>query len=558
MKNRSIITLLLLMFTLGAVLVGCNFDDSADEVDSDTTTEDGTESESEGVDTETGTEQVLNLSENSEIPTMDSVHAHDGVSFTALTNTTEGLYRLGVEHDAVLAIADDHQPSEDGLVHTFTLRDANWSNGEPVTADDFVYGWQRIFEDTGHYANMFETAKILNATEILNGEKSADELGVEAIDEKTLEVTLSGPNPLLAQNLTFPSFLPQNQEFVESQGDQYALEASNLLFNGPFIMSEWKHDQSWQYKKNPDYWDAEAVKLEEINVFVVKESSTELNLYETNELDRVELSASSVDQYQDDENFSLVDDAEIRFLRFNHNLEDLGNENIRRAIDLGWDKVAHADVILNNGSKPLYGLVPEGFSTSPDDTDFRDLNGAFNQGNYEEAQAFLDEGLKEIGKDSTTISIMSSDDESMMKTAEYLKDQLETNLSGLTVEINVVPFEQRLELEKSIEYGISISSWGPDYIDPMTYLGMWVTEGSANRMGYSNPEFDALIDEINNEQDPAARYEMMLEAEKLLFEDAAIGPAYQVTNAVLQRTNIKDLAYHPSGAEFTFKWAYIE
>lgn len=555
MKIQSMIKMLILMFVVGVVLTGCNFNAEEDEAGTETP---GSSEDSQEDATEAGTEQVLNLSASSEIPTMDSVHAHDGVSFTALNNTREGLYRLGLDHNAILAIANDHQASEDGLVHTFTLRDAKWSNGDPVTAHDFVYSWQRIFKDTGHYATMFETAKILNATEILAGEKSAEELGVKALDDKTLEVTLSGPNPLLPQNLTFPSFLPQNQDFVEEQGDQYALEASNLLYNGPFVLSEWKHDQSWQYKKNPDYWDAETVQLEEVNVFVVKEATTELNLWETGELDRISLSAASVDQYQDDENFSFVDDAEIRFLRFNHNLEALGNENIRRAIDMGWDKKAHADVILNNGSKPLYALIPKGFSASPDGKGFRDLNGPFNQGTFEEAQGFLDDGLEEIGQDSATISIMTSDDESMMKTAEYLKNQLETNLSGLTVEIKVVPFQQRLELEKAIDYGISISSWGPDYNDPMTYLGMWVTEGSANRMGYSNPEYDAVIEKINTEQDPAVRYEMMLKAEKMLFEDAAIGPAYQVTNAVLQRPSIHDLAYHPSGAEFTFKWTYIE
>lgn len=550
MKNRSMFKMLILMFAIGIVLTGCNF--NSEEAGS------GTPDSSKDNAKEGEVEQVLNLSEASEIPTMDSVQAHDGLSFTVLNNIKEGLYRQGLDNKATLAIAKDHQISEDGLVHTFTLRDAKWSNGDPVTADDFVYAWQRIFKDTGHYAYMFETAKILNATKIINEEKPAEDLGVKAIDDKTLQVTLSSPNPLLPQNLTFPSFLPQNQEFVESQGDQYALDADNMLFNGPFLLSEWKHDQSWQYKKNPDYWDAEEVKLKEVNVFVVKESSTELNLWETGELDRVSLSAATVDQYLDDPNFSYVDDAEVRFLRFNHNLETLGNENIRRAIDMGWDKKAHAEVILNNGSKPLYALVPKEFSASPDGKGFRELNGPFNKGTFEEAQAFLDKGLKEIGKDSATISIMSSDDESMMKTAEYLKNQLETNLSGLKVEIKVVPFQQRLELEMAIDYGISISSWGPDYNDPMTYLGMWVTEGSANRMGYSNPEYDALIDKINAEQDLAKRYDMMLKAEKMLFDDAAIGPAYQVTNAVLQRPSIKDLVYHPSGAEFTFKWTYIE
>lgn len=553
MKKLSIFKIFILMFAVGFVLVGCNFN-SPEETDTKAPAASKSGDDAKGG----GVEQVLNMAESSEIPTMDSIHAHDGVSFTVLNNIKEGLYRQGLDNKAVLAIAKDHKMSDDGLVHTFTLRDAKWSNGEPVTANDFVFAWRRIFKDTGHYASMFETAKILNAKEIINEKKSPKDLGVKALDKKTLQVTLSGPNPLLPQNLTFPSFLPQNQEFVEKQGDQYALEADNMLFNGPFVLSEWKHDQSWKYEKNPDYWDAETVKLEEVNVFVVKESSTELNLWETGKLDRVELSAATVDQYQDNENFSFVDDAEVRFLRFNHTLEALGNENIRRAIDMGWDKKAHAEVILNNGSKPLYGLIPKGFSTSPDGEDFRELNGPLNKGTIEEAQAFLDKGLKEIGKDSATISIMSSDDESMMKTAEYLKNQLESNLSGLKVEIKVVPFQQRLELEMAIDYGISISSWGPDYNDPMTYLGMWVTDGSANRMGYSNPEYDALIEKINAEQDLSKRYEMMLKAEKMLFEDAAIGPAYQVTNAILQKPSVKDLADHPSGAEFSFKWTYIE
>lgn len=552
MKKLSIFKIFILMFAVGFVLVGCNFN-SPEETDTKAPAASKSGDDAKGG----GVEQVLNMAESSEIPTMDSIHAHDGVSFTVLNNIKEGLYRQGLDNKAVLAIAKDHKMSDDGLVHTYTLRDAKWSNGESVTANDFVFAWRRIFKDTGHYASMFETAKILNAKEIISEKKSPKDLGVKALDEKTLQVTLSGPNPLLPQNLTFPSFLPQNQEFVEKQGDQYALEADNMLFNGPFVLSEWKHDQSWKYEKNPDYWDAETVKLEEVNVFVVKESSTELNLWETGKLDRVELSAATVDQYQDNENFSFVDDAEVRFLRFNHTLEALGNENIRRAIDMGWDKKAHAEVILNNGSKSLYGLIPKGFSTSPDGEDFRELNGPLNKGTIEEAQAFLDKGLKEIGKDSATISIMSSDDESMMKTAEYLKNQLESNLSGLKVEIKVVPFQQRLELEMAIDYGISISSWGPDYNDPMTYLGMWVTDGSANRMGYSNPEYDALIEKINAEQDLTKRYEMMLKAEKMLFEDAAIGPAYQVTNAILQKPSVKDLADHPSGAEFSFKWTYI-
>lgn len=551
MKNSLMIKMLMLILAIGLVLTGCNFN-SSEEAGTDNPDASNDDAE------EAGVEHVLNMVESVEIPTMDSTIAHDNIAFTVLSNVNEGLYRLGKDHNPELAMANNLQVSDDGLVYTFTLRDAVWSNGEPVTADDFVYSWQRIFKETGQYASMFETAKILNAAEILTEEKSVEELGVKALNEKTLEVTLAGANPLFTQNLTFPSFLPQNQDFVESQGDQYALEASNLLYNGPFVLSEWKHDESWQYKKNSDYWDADQVKLEEVNVFVVKESSTELNLYETGEVDLIRLSSTSVDQYKDDENLLLIDDAEIFFLRFNHNHEALGNENIRRAIDMSWDKKAHADVILNNGSIPLYGLVPENFSFSPEGVDFRELNGDFNNETIEEAQGYLAKGLEEIGQDSVNITLTASPSEDNDKSAEYLKNQIETNLPGVTVDIRLVPADQRYVIEKALEYEMVISAWGPDYIDPMTYIGMWVTGGSANRMDYSNPDYDDLVEKSNGENDLATRYQLMLDAEKMLFDDAAIAPLYQRGMVVLQRTNIKGLVRHPSGPDYTFKWTSIE
>jgi len=539
---------LFMLFTLvGLVLTGCNFSSSKD-----------TTSENDENTKTTKAKQVLNMVEASEIPTMDSSLAHDNVSFTVLSNVNEGLYRLGKASEPELAMAKDDQVSEDGLVHTYTIRDANWSNGDPVTAADFVFAWQRVFKETGQYGSMFETANILNASEIVKGEKQADSLGVKAIDEKTLEVTLTTPNALLGQLLTFPTFLPQNQKFVESQGEKYALEADNLLYNGPFILSEWKHDASWKYQKNAKYWDADTVKLDELNVFVVKEAATQLNLYDTNKVDSINLSSASVDQYKDDKDFSTLADSEIFFLRFNHNHKALGNKNIRRAIDMSWDKQAHVDRILNNGSLALYGLVPKNFSTSPDGKDFRDLNGELNHGDIKEAQSYLAKGLKEIGQDSVDITLTVSAVEGNDKTAEYLKNQLEKNLPQVKIKLKLVPVEQRYELESALEYEMVISAWGPDYIDPMTYIGMWVTKGSANRMDYSNPKYDALVKTISSEEDTEKRYEMMLEAEKILFEDSAIAPLYQRGLAVLQRSTINGLVRHPSGPDFSFKWTEID
>ncbi|WP_085994057.1 peptide ABC transporter substrate-binding protein [Oceanobacillus senegalensis] len=553
--RKYLVFLLLAAFLF--VLSACNFDDEsstdsgADDSPSETESQEGTEDAASG-------DGVITFVEDSEIPTIDTAQAHDGVAFTVLNNVKEGLYRGDENHQPQLAMAEDHQVSEDGLVHTFTIRDAQWSNGDPVTAHDFEYAWKRVFEEVGHYNVMFETASILNATEILNGEKEPDELGVKAIDDKTLEVTLANPNALLKQLMTFPAFFPVNQAVVEEQGERYGTEADSIVFNGPYVLADWKHDQGWTYKKNENYWDADAVQTEQINVNVVKETSTAVNLWETDEVDRLLLSSSYVDQYKDNEAFHITELPRIVFMRFNHNLEHFQNANIRKAIDMAINKQGLTDTILNNGSIPLYSLIPSKFSFTEDGEDFRELNGPFNQGSVEESQALWEEGLSELGTDSIEFTLTVSDDEAHQKAAEFIKNQLETNLAGLAVDIKTVPFSARLEQEKAVEYDMVISTWGPDYGDPMTYIDMWVTDGPANRMDYSDPEYDKLVNQAQIEPDAAARYDMLLEAEKLLMEDMHIAPLFQDAEAVLLRPTIKGLIQHPSAPEFEYKWITVE
>jgi oligopeptide transport system substrate-binding protein len=524
------------------LLSGCNFSNSTEKVDEDNKVN-----------------QTLNVTEPADIPTLDSTKAHDGIAFTVLNNINEGLYRQDENNLPIKALATEHEESEDKVVHTFTLRDAKWSNGDPVTAQDFEYAWKRVMKDNSPYAFMFVTAGIKNSEAILNAEKDADELGIKALDEKTLEVTLEAANPLFQTLLTFPTFLPQNQEFVEEKGDQYALEADGVLFNGPFKLVEWTHEQGWKYEKNEDYWDAKEVKLDNINVYVVKDPSTGTNLYETEKVDRVELSSALVDQYKDDANFQTMQESGLVFLRFNHNHPVLGNKDIRRAINMAIDKKGLTDVILKDGSSPLNGVVPAGFYNSPDNKDYRELNGDFNTGTVEEAQEAWTKGLKETGQTDVTVSINIADSDDQKKVAEYIQAQLEDNLPGMKLEIKAVPFAQRLEIEKAIEYDLSLSSWGPDYSDPMTYLDMWLKDGSANRMDYYNPELDKLVAQARVESDLAKRYEMLLTLEKMLLEeDAAIAPLYQEGESILIREKIKGVLVHPTGAEFSYKWASIE
>ncbi|WP_226676628.1 peptide ABC transporter substrate-binding protein [Rossellomorea aquimaris] len=506
-------------------------------------------------------EQVLNLLEGSEIPSMDSTLATDSVSFKIMNNVYEGLYRLGEDDKAVLGMAaEEPQISEDGKTYTFKIRDAKWSNGEPVTANDFVYAWQKALNpDTGaEYAYIMYDIK--NAAKVNAGEVPVEELGVKATDDKTLEVQLETAVPYFKALLSFATFYPQNQKFVESQGDKFGLEADTALYNGPFTLSEWKHEQSYKLSKNDNYWEADAVKLDEVNFNVVKDTATGVNLYETNKVDVAGLSAEFVDKYKSDENFKTLAETSVFFLRLNQKNEVMKNVNARKAIDAAYDKQGMVDVLLNNGSLPAYYLVPKDFVTGPDGTEYREAVGDFGGFDAKKAADYWAKAKEELGKDSVELELLNYDSDSSKKIGEFLKEQLEQNLEGLTVKIKAQPFKQKLELESKGQYDFSFAGWGPDYPDPMTFVDMFVTDGAHNQMGYSNPEYDKLIEQAKGEllDDPEARWQAMVDAEKILFEDQAISPMYQRGSAYLERPYVKGLLRHSFGADASYKWAYIE
>ncbi|WP_409288447.1 peptide ABC transporter substrate-binding protein [Peribacillus sp. SCS-37] len=506
-------------------------------------------------------EQILNLIAGSEIPSMDSTLATDSVSFNVMNNVYEGLYRLGQDNKPTLGMAaEEPKVSEDGKTYTFKLRDAQWSNGDPVKAQDFVFSWQRAVDPAtaAEYAYMLYDVK--NAEEVNTGKAKKETLGIKAIDDKTLEIQLKNNIPYFKSLMSFATFFPQNEKFFKEQGKNYALEANTGVYNGPFTLSDWKHEQSFQLKKNPTYWDKDTVKLEEINFNIVKDTATGVNLYETKKADRVGLTAEFVDKYKDDKNFATSPDTAVYFLRLNEKNKVLKNRDARKAIDMAWDKKAFVDVILNNGSTPANFLVPANFAAGPDGKDFRETNGDLGKLDVEQAKKLWANAKKDAKFDKVSLELLTYDDDNSAKIAQYLKEQLENNLEGLSVTIKPQPFKQKLDLESKGNYDFSYAGWGPDYQDPMTFIDMFVTNGAHNQMGYSNPEYDKLVKDARGPllSDLDARWKALLDAEKILLDDAAISPMFQRGTAYLQRENVKDIVEHPFGGDFGYKWAHIE
>ncbi|MGG0151788.1 peptide ABC transporter substrate-binding protein [Bacillus mycoides] len=560
-KMKKLTAVVVPVLAMSVALTACS--GSGGEKKATTTSNSGEEKKS---DIKYAAKQVLNRTENQEIPTMDTSKSTDTLGAQILGNTMEGLYRLDKDNKPIPAAAESSTKSEDGKKYTFKLRkDAKWSNGEPVTAKDFVYGWQRLLDKNTAAEYAFIAYYIKNAEAINKGEKPGTELGAKAVDDYTLEVELEKPVPYFLNLLAFPSYYPLNEKFVKEKGEKFGLEADTTLYNGPFVMASWKHEQGWQLKKNDKYWDNKTVKLEEINYSVVKEVATKVNLYDTGSIDFTLLSGEFVDKYKSNKDeYGEYSEASTYFLRLNQkrNGQDtpLKSKKLREAIALSIDKKGLANVILNNGSKATDQLVPKGLATGPDGKDYQDT---FKNGlkyDVKKGAAAWEEAKKELGKDQVTIELLSYDDGTAKKIADYFKDQIEKNLKGVTVTTKIQPFKQKLKLESAQDYEVSFAGWSPDYSDPMTFIDMFESKSPYNQMGYSNPKYDEMVQKAGNEllSDPKKRWETLGKAEKLfLEEDAGLVPLYQTGRSYVMKPNVKGIVKHNISPEYSFKWAYV-
>ncbi|PES10308.1 peptide ABC transporter substrate-binding protein [Bacillus cereus] len=504
--------------------------------------------------------QSISLPYIAEIPTMDVTKATDSESMNVMRNVFEGLYILGENNKVIPGVAKSYEVSEDKKTYTFHLRDSRWSNGTPVTAADFVFSWKRaVNPDTAaEYAFLFFDIK--NAKSINSKELPIDKLGVKAIDDQTLEVQLEQPIPYFIDLTTFATFLPINEKYFESQGKQYGLEANQLVYNGAFTLDNWKHEQGFQLKKNSNYWDAKTVKLDKINFDIVKDKSTEINLYESGQIDRVGLTGEFVDKYRNSPDFKERPEVTIQFLRMNQKNEVLKNKHVRLAISQAMNKKAFVDTVLNNGSLPADGFIPSDFAKGSDGKDFRKENGALIKDDVKAAKENWKKARQELGKEQVTLELLTSDNAIAKKNAEYLKGELEKNLDGLMVHVKPQPRKQQIQLLLNSDYDLGVDVWAPDIPDPITFLDLFTTDSTYNFDKYSNKAYDELIHQVKTDLagNEKARWETMKRAEKILLEDGAVAPFYQSGRSYLQRSSINGIVTNDFGGEFNYKWAEVK
>ncbi|HFK1451280.1 peptide ABC transporter substrate-binding protein [Bacillus pacificus] len=504
--------------------------------------------------------QVLNVTVSEEIPSLDTAKTMDGTSAHVMQNIFEGLYVLDDQDQPIPAVAKSFKRSEDGKKYTFDLRkDAKWSNGDSVTANDFLFAWKRAInpETASQYAYMLFYVK--NAKEINKGTVPLAELGVKVINDYKLEVELEQPIPYFLQLLALPIYLPQHESFLKEQGKNYALEPSNLIYNGPFVLEKWKHEQEFQLKKNATYWDEKKVKLDEINFQIVKDTMTAVNLYEAGNVDRVPINSQFVDKYKGHKELHMSSEPAIAMLRFNEKNSALANKKVRQAISFALNKEDFVAHFINNGAKPATGLVPVGHINEETGKDFRKENGNLSLYDVQSAKKIWEEAKKELGVEQVNLEFLTFEQDNAKRMAEYIKGDLEKNLQGLTIQIKQQPFKQKLQLEQTGDYDITMANWGPDYKDPISYLELFTTGNQNNKMNYSNRHYDELIKKAKSDLvlDQKKRWEALQEAERILLGDAAVAPLYQMGSAYVQNDYVKGIEKHQFGGIYTYKNAYI-
>ena len=478
---------------------------------------------------------------------MDTTTTTDSASFDIILNVMSGLYRLDPDARPVPDLAEGVDISSDKLDYTFTLRDGiKWSNGDPVTSNDFKYAWLRVLDPktASQYAFIISTY-IKGANEYNTGKGSADGVAIEAPDDKTLKVTLVAPSPFWLGLTAFFTYMPQNQKFVEEQGDNYAQNADGLITNGPYLLTDFKPTEGTTMVKYKDYWNADNVQIEKNEGKIVKDENTAVNLYNTGEMDETEIHGEFINEYKGKPDFTTKTFFATFNFSFNYDEPLFQNLNVRKAILMGVDLKTLVNDINNNGSVAATGYVPDGIA-GPGKQTFREAEGPTMPA-YDVAKAkeLYKKGVEEVG-DNPTIELLSYDDSAARDVATFFQSQLKK--IGMNTKIKIQPFDRKLELEANGSFQLSFNGWIADYNDPMTFLDLWTSDSSFNTGKYSNPKYDKLIADAQVEADFAKRMDMLLEAEKLLIEeDAALSPVYFDGRAYLLRPTITRFVNQPYG-----------
>ncbi|MTW87807.1 peptide ABC transporter substrate-binding protein [Virgibacillus dakarensis] len=548
MKKWSL--LLTLVFAMSLVLAACGGDTDKESKGSSNS------GDGENGETAMASDQTFNINIKTEPPTLHPGKATDSTSAAVLLQTFEGLMRINQDGEPEEAMAEKVEISDDKKTYTFTIRDdAKWSNGDAVTAQDFESAWKWVLNpespDTDYAYQLYPIKGAQDAKE--NG-GSLDDVGITAKDDKTLVVELNNPTPYFLNLTAFYTYFPVNHNVAESSDDWAQDAGDQYVTNGPFTMESWKHKNQIVLKKNPDYWDADNVKLETINMYMIDDENTELQMYKNGELDWAgsptsSLPLAAIPALKKDGSLNISPMAGVYYYSFNTEEEPFNNANIRKAFALAMDREGIVKNITKGEQQPAMALVPPSIWEENSEGYFKDKD-------VKKAKEYLQKGLDELGLDKLpTVKISYNTSEAHGAIAQAVQDMWRENL-GVDVELNNEEWNVFLDTMSEGNYQVGRMGWNADFNDAINFLEIFETVGGNNYTNWENEEFAKLIAESRTETDEAARDDILHQAEEIFMDEMPIAPIYFYTNVWLNKDYVKDVDVSPLG-EIQLKWGYI-
>lgn len=491
-------------------------------------------------------EKVFRYSTSTEPTTLDPTKSNSIPDNEVQHALTESLVRnTGGEVNP--GVAESWEVSEDGLTYTFHLNpDAKWSDGEQITAQDFVYSWQRLMNPDTAAPYAFIGEYIKNGLAVEKGEMDPSQLGVVAQDDTTLVVTLERPTVYFLSMIGAQAqFAPLRQDIVEEYGSDFAADYEKNVYSGPYVLTK-SSDNQWFFEPNEEYWDRDSIKMDRVELNYVQNPDTAVAMYEDGELDYVQLPSASISAYEGKDNTFLNGNVDYFYFNVGGDCPELANKNMRLALNYALDRNKYNQLVNSGYYKPSTGLVFSGLtgieSTYGEEST---LEGYPLDGDDAKAKEYLNAALSELGysdPSEVTLTLTTTDTESAKKQAEVCQEMWNKTL-GINIEIEQITYAECLSRQRSGDFEIVWAGWGSDYDDPYSYLELFMSSSAYNYSGFQNDEYDALMTATQTEIDAAKRMNMMHQAEQILIDEGAFLPQAEREIHYLLNENVKDVTF---------------
>ena len=470
----------------------------------------------------------------------------------------EGLMKKDKDGNLVGGIAENYKMSEDGLTYTFYLRtNAKWSDGKPVTAEDFVYSYKRFVDPktAAPYASLM--APIKNALKIAGGDISVDELGIKKLDDYTIEITLENPTAYFLELADM--FVPVRKDIIDEYGDTWVQSPKSYIGNGPYTMTERIRDDKIVMEINTNYYDKDKLVAKKITVSMIADKNTALAALKNGQVHFSTLVPSQEIDNLKKENLIVMNQAYgTVYFEINLTNEAFTDSRVRRALALAIDRNYIVDSINKSGQIPAGAFVPPLISDY--EGEFRANGGDYvsvqsndYQKNIEEAKKLMAEAGYPNGENYPVIEVLVANDGNVV-----MVEAIQQMWKNIGVDAVIVPREWSVILQsfRDLSYQMVLSGWTGDYNDPMTMLELYLSYAPSNP-GYNNLEYDKLLESSKLIVNPKERMKVLHDAEAILMHDMPIIPIHYRSNVLMVSQKLKDYKLDPL-AKYRFHYSYLE